>query len=519
MKSRAYEWVPAGMESFRRGGPVIYVKYGRYPDRIEVLEKSSQHVWIRCPDRELVIVSNANHVHAFRPMQGNFDAAVSLSPFYEPSAVDHDYHYIMVNYTEYIGKEGNASRIRRAGYPDGGKLKIISDSGGFQVWREDIDYIDPMKLIEWCNDNVDLAMIFDIPTSARGTKHFRRLANIQARNTEIMVQNKRKDLELFNVFHGHTKPEVEVFRGITERDDINRLAIGGGYWGTVLGSISRWYGIMSEGRKYDHYHILGVQNVLQTLPIMRMVAKGAAPLITSDSTTHIQNAVSKNFYFHPHMSEPPKYINFGYRGTAGGYKPSPLMTLPCTCQVCSVIKYKDVMAAMSGHPIDTMMIYHNLYATQRYLRSMYEHIQTLTTKELKELVKFQFAAKKTRRKGVEDMLQAFDFIDCVASEGLEAARNKFKFYLPDDSGVQISNATLFKKNTHAVELVTPPDDPVYQRLDSVARKYESQDGVHGKKLVKKGKVSAIQSVKGSSRPGMKKKVRTKKKKKSNKQGP
>lgn len=508
-----YAWVPAGMESFKRGGPVIYIKYGQNADRIEVVEKSSQHIWIKCPDRELVIVSNANHVHAFRPMQGTFDQAVCLSPFYEPSAADLAYNYIMVNYTEYIGKEGTASKIRKNGRPKDSQLKIISDSGGFQVWREDIDYIDPHKLVNWCNENVDLAMIFDIPTSASGVKHFERLAKIQAKNTEIMVRNKRADLELFNVFHGHTKQEVQTFRKITERDDINRLAIGGGYWGTVLGSISRWYGILTEGRKYEHYHILGVQNVLQTLPIMRMVAKGAAPLITSDSTTHIQNAVSKNFYFHPHMSEPPKYLNFGYRGTAGGYKPSPLMTLPCNCQVCSALKYKDVMAALSGHPIDTMMLYHNLYATQRYLRSMYQHVQDADTKELKDLVRFQFASKKTRRKGVEDMLQAFDFIDAVAKDGLDDARKQFRFYLPDDTGVQISNATLFKKNSHSVELVTPESDPIYQRLDSVARKYENSEGVHGKKLVKKGKVSAIQSVKGSSRPGKKKKKSKAKKKK------
>jgi hypothetical protein len=245
-----------------------------------------------------------------------------------------------------------------------------------------------------------------------------------------------------------------------------------------------------------------------------MVTTGAAEFITSDSTTHIQNAVSKNYYFHPEMNVPPRYMSLGYRGK-GAYRPNHYNTLPCTCQVCSAIKYKDVYGALSGHPIDTLMIYHNLFATYKYQRAMYEIVASTTTKELQEILRFQFGNKKTRRSGTEEMVQAIAFIDSVKENGLKEARKEFKYFLPTDSGADVSNATLFQRNTVKKVVETSEDDEVFKKMDAYARKYELSEGSHGKKIHKKGQVSAIQSVKSVGRPGKRKK-KTSKKSKANK---
>ena len=510
-KTRKFSWCPAGMEYSKRGGAAIYVRYGRFPQhKITLREKTSGHFWVQCPDRELVIVSNAQQAHAFRPMSSNYDECISLSPYHDHAAVDLNFDFLMTNYTSELGKEHTSAKTRTHGSDPTVKTKIISDSGGFQIYRGVIDYIDPEQLVQWYNDNTDYGMILDIPANIVGMKHHKRLAKIQAANTEIMMKHKRKDLELFNVFHGSNDAETELFRSITDRPDINRLAIGGGYWGTVLASVSRWYAMFLDKRKYKHYHVLGVQNVLQTIPLMKAACSGAAELITSDSTTHIQNAVAKGFYFHPSMADPPTFMSIGYRGNTP-YKPNPYNTLPCTCSVCTVLKYKDIFSVLSGHSIDVMLTYHNLFATQKYFRAMYNVIESATTKELKEVLKPQFLDGKTKRSGIEEMFKALDFIDTVHAYGLDAARKKFSYYLPELGKYVNSNNTLFDTTKSITYTETPVTAEEYIKMNEYAVKYETKQGSHGKKINTKGMVSKIQSVKSTKKPGKKNKTKRKSK--------
>lgn len=500
-KEQGFSWVPAGMEYIKRGGAAIYIRYGRFPrGKITLHDSESRCMRITCPDRELLIISNMNQVHAYRPTAGTYDELVVLSPFYEKAAKDLHYRFLMSNYTTYIGKEGLSSRIRRSGGHKGG-TQIIADSGGYQISQGKIDYIDPQFLIKWYNDNVDLGMVLDIPSRVSGVKNSQRLARIQAANTKVLMDNKRDDLELINIYHGGSEAELAAYRDLTDRPDINRLAIGGGYYGTVLGSIERVVRILMDSRKYEQYHLLGVQNILQTLPMMKMAIEGLAPLITSDSTTHIQNAVSKGYYFHGSMTDPPRYINIGQRGTSP-YIPSPYSTLSCTCAVCSAIKYSDVLSILTGDAVDQMLMYHNLFETQRYMLSMYEALERSDHKQTKELLVSQFVTgKKTKRVGITEMMKSFDFIEVAKNEGIKQAQKKYAYYL-QSSAAGRSTKTLFQ----AAELAST--SVAQAHMESYAQRYELSQGVHGKKTITKGKVYKIKSVKSSS---SKRKGRTTKK--------
>ena len=274
------------------------------------------------------------------------------------------------------------------------------------------------------------------------------------------------------IFHGANDHDKRVFRDICERDDINRLAVGGAYFNNVLNSMDMLIETMSTGKKYLHYHVLGVANMLQVVLLMRMAAKKFAPLISSDSSTHIQEAVAKGYHFQPHIFEQVRYINIGDKFNY----PNAHQTLPCSCPVCSAIKYTDVLGVLNSNTTTFMLMMHNIFSTQRYVKAMTEIAEKATTKELKSVLKHQMK----NRGSLEETLKGLDFLDVVEQHGLKAARKRYSFYVSrymEDN----KEGTLFSDGT-VVTGKEEPDETDYLKLDATLKRYESESGVkHGTK--------------------------------------
>jgi len=503
---RHYHFVPAAV-SYRSAVLQIYVTYGKFGKDVVLKEKAPGYIRVQCPDRDLVLIANINSALAYKPMDGTYDEVYTFSPFHEYSVEDLPIEYYMVNYLEFAGKETKSPRVRRA--PFDSRVKAICDSGGFQIYKGDIEYIDPLKLVEWYSENIDLGMVLDIPSDVRGVEFYKRLAKVQAANTEIMMSNKRDTLELFNIFHGTDPKEVEAYRKIVERDDIDRIAVGGLYTGTAMGSTSKLLDILHTGRRYKHYHILGVQNMLQVLPLIR-VATNEKILITSDSSTWIKKATSKEYYFSPGLEEAPKLLLIGSKnnkGYSGGYIASGYVTLPCSCPICSVVKYKDVFSCISSMILSQALAYHNLFSSQTYMNGMYDAMKDMTTKEIKEVAIRQFgdsgsARKKRRKAHVDDMIRVFDYIDDVTKLGLKEANVKWKFYLPTSYSTTYDKG-LFKQ-TAAHHTESAKDSLEYQASEVYLVRYEAKldvkegeaqkSGKHARKIKKGQRVTSTKRV-------------------------
>ena len=506
-----YSYVPAGLFYPSHGGAGIYVRYGRYPNKILVKEQSPNHIWLQCPDRELVIVSGNQYAASFYPSEGTFDEYVDINTFNDITSMDQNIEYWMCNYTQSIGKELKTHRTRLLGSQ--GKTKIISDSGGYQILSERYNYIDPLAVIKWYNDNVDIGLVLDIPTSIYRRGLYERLAEIQRENTNVLLQHKRPGLELMNIFHGATLEDKRIFRDICEVDEIDRLAVGGAYFNSIMNSIDSLSEVILTGKKYKQYHVLGVSNVLQAVLLMRLASKGIANLITSDSSTPLQEALTKGYYLHPTIAEPPRYVHIGDKTNV----PSVEKTLPCNCPVCRTIKYSDILSISTGC-IWIQIYYHNIYSTNQYMLSMNEIAKDLSTNEFKKLLKFQF---RNRKNGVKKSLTTLDYIDVLADDGLAKARSKYRYFLSHVISKSSNLGVLFDpdgntmregstSNEYSTE--TPDDNPNWLRLQSIMETYEDATGIHGKKVTKKEQRKGHQAMRSYANaiPGKKKPVIKKK---------
>lgn len=425
MTTIPYHFVPAGIsfQAIRHFG--IYIKYKKGNNSIEFPTVTPNYIHIKAPDRELVIVAGKGSstlppfsYDEYIPLD-LFNATTSES-FQESPYFLQEY---MINFLDCHGKKGHTPYTRRGPYKSG--PRIMSDSGGYQISRDRIDFVNPYQLIQFYNENVDVGMVLDIPFFSQGADDILAMSmEAQANNNKILVENKRDDLELVNVCHGHTPKAYRRFHDGVYRPEIRRLAIGLAYTATYLSSLHRILDTSEYTQGlYDSYHILGVSNIVQVISLIKMAQLELIPYITSDSTTHIQASVNREYIFSPFLTAPFKRVKL----KKSEYKASSDSLLPCNCPVCSALRYTDIMVALENALGFSLLAFHNMFTTLNYITNMKNVIQEVSTKELKEIMAVQFASRSSNVQG--EMSKMLDFLAHTKDHGLEAARKKFAFYL------------------------------------------------------------------------------------------
>lgn len=481
---RAYEYVGAGLFSPYHMGLAIYIKYKGSANEVRLIEQSSRHVHIVCPDRELYIVNDKHFEHPYQP-PFSYDEVVNVSPFWALHGNATGIQNYMMNYSQYIGKEQQSAKLRKHGRSPLHNQTIFADSGGFQLKSGKFDYISPKKLVEWYNDNVDIGLVLDIPSSGYFWPGLiEKMAKAQSSNIDVMLKHKRPDLELLNIFHGQNIKDIEVYRSIVERPEIERTAIGGAYYHTILQSIDHACQVMTQGRKYKHYHMLGIGNIRQIYALMRMASKGIAEYITSDSSSFLQEAMNKGYFVCPTISSPPRYLNIGDKYS----KPNAGQTLPCSCPVCKSLKYMDVLNSFTGNILAFMLLYHNLFRFTQHTEAMYDVISTATKKDLKDLLRAQL---ETRKFGRDEVLACIDYVDDFAEGGRDYAAQNLSYFLtqPEESESADTMPTLFGSGATEQRDTTDTLDesnPIRVRMEQVLDRFiTNQSDKHEKVAIDK----------------------------------
>jgi hypothetical protein len=413
---------------------------------------------VECPDRDLLIVDNHNRAYPYYPSEGTWDEYLDMSPFNQFSVADWGLDFFMVNYLQNIEKASAASPNMRQHQPwTKGTPKIISDSGGFQILTERTEYINPIELVRWYNTNCDLGMILDIPSGLLDKETGRLLNEIQAKNTEIMMRHKSPELRLVNIFHGNSLKEKIESRKIVERDDIDILAIAGSYLDTVFTSIANMLHIALHGQKYKHYHVLGVSNFIQTILMMRAAAYDFVPLLTSDSSTAIQAAKNKQFFYRTTVYNNIGHMDIGDRQN----HPSSHNVLPCSCPVCSRVRYLDVLSSIESETVRMALAMHNTIAYLEHSKAMFDVTRTTTTKELKEIIRQQLGTRKT----VKEVYACLEFLDVVKESGIKEAMHRYRAYT---EGYSLVSKTLMGDSE------TTPSDRIRRIAERYAKSTEEE---------------------------------------------
>lgn len=502
-KLHNYHFMPAAIEYTNYGGLGCFVRYKRpTSDRIVVRHMTANKALIECPDRNLLLIRDTYDQMCYKPAEGVWDKYVPFSLQNANAMEDAELPFYMMNYTDYIQNPHNKSpmlRKHRERLPN--ESYVVSDSGGFQFMMGRFDWIDPLQLVSWYNDNVDLGMVLDIPTSGiTNIEDHLLMATAQKRNTDLMLANKRDSLEFFNIFHGIDE-FGDKYHDIVYDERIDRLAIGGVYIGSYMSSLERIFmQVKKLSHLYKHIHFLGTWNLMQLIPIMRFASHGVVELLTSDASSATLAANSKTYMYQQTIDSKWESRSIGLASKC--YTPSPHVHLPCTCPVCETIKYQDVFAVLGGAMVTHMLAHHNMHVMNNYTLRMQDIVAREDIQTLGTLMECQLGS----RVGIKEAITGIRFADELAAakgdNGLREVAKKYSMYLSYEDGDDTQHKSLFEDG-NPLPADDAPEADVERKL-AIARRYLSgETGEHGKEnKLKKKKVVA--TAKASKRKGIKK---------------
>jgi queuine/archaeosine tRNA-ribosyltransferase len=462
-----FHYVPAALSYVTHGGAGIYVRHGNTgATSCSLIEKTGTRERIRCPDRDLLIVRDDHHDWAHRPINENYDEFISLSPFFPSVELGTD--YFMVNYVQMaVGDKFSGLNT-----PPKRKVQVIADSGGFQMGRGVVDYIDPVAMAKWYNNNANIGMVLDIPPGTDNVDYVKRLASLQARNTKILMEHKSKDVTLWNVVHGWTTKMRKMYRDKVDRDDLlDGLAVPGMYSTSFLNGVHFFLHEIYHGRKYRNYHALGVTNFMQLIPLMLIGKLKMVESITSDSSTAVQAGGRKEYCLFKNGTLT--------RLTCKELQPhlNPYRLLPCACAICSRLKYADVFRLTDSLAGANALKMHNQFTIGAYISELDHNVSNLSDRDLRVYLR-----KFGKRNTYDEMLRAIDYVQAVKVDGFEKANKQFRYYLSPTLFDVANDSTLFSAGRAW-------DVKQQARLDSIMTTYANGGSREAEKMGKSKKNS------------------------------
>ncbi len=472
-----YSFIPAAIKYRFEGGMGIYVKYKHnHSKEIKLLYRSPTFDVIDCPDRTLYVVNNTHETMPWYPAE-SCDEFYSVSQFPDKAAHGFGIDIFMVNsINEITHKHTVANR------PNNDRAKIIADSGGFQILGGEFSYINPRHLVEWYNKNVDYGIVLDIPIMINKDITCK-LAKIQDKNTQIMLEHKDPALELVNIVQGITPDERRAHRDIVERDGVDRMALGGLQARLPIEMLSSALLTMLEGRKYKQYHILGLAQPLKSLLLIYLSNTGLCEYVTSDASTATLYALNNAMLIAPSPNLPMSLASFTIKEN---YHPTIFSEVACSCPVCRAVKYTDVFSLLNGHRKIALMVTHNVLTLTRYFKMMKDIFLESTPTEIKKL-----ATQVLNKKDCADLCDGINFIEEVRNSGLAKADLKYKYFIqkpkPLVEGMFESNLKQKQYKSVTAMYKKRPDVFFIKNEKSLTKKKK----IHSKPSLKFGKLKGM----------------------------
>ncbi len=444
-KEGRFYWVPAGIDNSLEGLGV-YVKYKKYRNGPITLKRGDdRYLWIDCPDRELVIQRERHYVndsHKIRSLKvEDYDEFVHLNVNSPSLGSDLQLPYAMVNAKVVQG-------IGNSWYKEDRKnrhTRVMVDSGGFQIAKQVTDFVDPNEVIHAHNHHGNMGMILDIPFSITENKdQMKRIARIQNKNTDVLMSKKRDDLELINIIHGMESKYYLPFRDMVERDDIDRVAFGlPKVSGVRLYGFKKAIELITTGRRYKHYHVLGVSDIAKCIPIM-WLAKRTGTLITADSSSPVQYAVNGKMYLYNEVRTKIKTIEVSRSRT----KANRLTTLPCSCHLCNIVKYSDIFGYVKSDLPGRVLLFHNVLEFKKYIWTIFSLVKEADNiQQLFEELKWILPVDR-----VEEVKVGLKMVDVGVDYGIKEVEKRFTYHLhfndPDGGGLGLFKRKAQWANDH-----------------------------------------------------------------------
>lgn len=413
----SFTWIPAGSGRNTYGGVTIYVKVKQRKGPF----RETQHYngfKLYLKDRE-VFVTRAGYkdYNHYTPIVG-YDYCVDADLNGFNSAVG--LNSLMITYSPKLGK-------RRIDLPKPKEPRwCVADSGGFQLLTGAELFIDPRDLAVFANKYCTRTMTLDIPPP-RGctTENLLRAAQIQRKNSEIILGILDPEVKLYNIAHGFSVESRRQYIDAVRDIPTDYWAMGTLYYGNTHDVIQNLMCALTYVEAKS-YHVFGVGNTL-LLPILAWIGKYFN--VTADSSSHLQSGRASTVF--SMSGDKFKKVNMGRARDEVFRSESMFSLLPCSCPICSALGTSEIYTNSNiSNASHALAILHNINMLTRYSNIWDELAQTLTLE--------QYVAKLNKIIKPKEKYfwkEAIYFIENIMQMGLDKA-----------SDLNRSNLSLFNSN-------------------------------------------------------------------------
>lgn len=430
---RKYEYVPAAIESAPKGFFVgVRTDNKKHVDSYEVKVLKNGYS-VRTGNRTVYFLracqtygDNVNY---------DFDVVHNEDYFLNPKLLTElGFKYAMVNSQAVpnIYKPKVWKSYRETNAPI-----FISDSGGFQISTGVSGFISPEDTVKSQSLVSDIGIALDVPfpiTAKDQVPLFIRAAKTQKQNLSVQRACKSDHLELMNVIHGSNFYLLDTYRGIVEDSFSERMSIGGVRKLGVVPMCLRLLHVIREGRKYKHYHALGVSGVERWFALNYLAQKNVAELITSDSTTYLKNGINMQFFT-------PGRLCYCSDARTARPKLEANRRLACSCPACSTVATAAALADRVNRAGSNALVSHNLITSRAYLAEIHDIVR-LPHREIGQVLKGVIPTVK-----IQNILRAMTVIDCALQDGVTKAAAKYCEYMVKKDPVKTITNNLFHIET------------------------------------------------------------------------
>lgn len=424
--------VPAGVEAYSNNAQLGITNQGNSTERSyfgKMYKKWKTH------DKVLTEIASGKKVTL---PEETFD---QLLPIFSPTFVKLcGFEIILAN--PVVGKEFYKEPYERFG------IKSIVDSGGFQLLKDSVTFVNPDDVIERYNANANIGMPLDLPMESKyEAAYFDAASKLIRANDRYILSKLEPVVDLALISHGTTLALREARLNVLDRR-AKVIAIAGLHIQPQPGvdrleaAIENFMYVISRYRKTtEYFHVLGVTSRTWMFIYALLSESGYVKNIGADSVSHrlaslVGDFDTLDFRTIPLTKNPP-------------YNIRPM----CSCPVCSLIQ--DTRILQSWRILES----HNLWVRKKQVETIVEIAQAYKA-GLMSLSEVHKAARLTLP--YEKFTKVVRYVEEVVS-------NKFRPFR-----VKRTTSALFKRpKSHLV---------TNDRYDKIFQRYEK---FHKERFTKK----------------------------------
>lgn len=240
-------------------------------------------------------------------------------------------------------------------------IKTIVDSGGFQLLKGTVPFVEPQSVVDNYNENADYGMPLDLPVRSWAEKEFFHAVSLMIKaNDDWMLERLNKSVDLALISHGSTIERRKQRLDVLDRD-ANAVAVAGlnikpppGVDHIMNSAENLMYVLHRYRKRTTYFHVLGVTSKFWIFIYALISESKYVKEIGADSVSHRLSALAGLYDTYDFRSlQFPKDISYAWE-------------LRCHCPVCTTVN--DARVIQNA----TLLESHNLWVRAQQTRLLAE---------------------------------------------------------------------------------------------------------------------------------------------------